>query len=79
MKGIQVHHAIPFRLTRDNSQANLFPLCVKHHKIVESIFVDIEDIQPDYAEALTAWRIMLSDRQWATRVKLLEIQHALAS
>lgn len=39
---LQVHHIVPFRLTQDNSDANLIPLCVKHHKIVESVTHDVE-------------------------------------
>ena len=41
-KMLQVHHIAPFRLSYDNSQENLIVLCVKHHKIVESITHDIE-------------------------------------
>ena len=32
---LDVHHLIPFRLTQDNSQENLIPLCKKHHRLVE--------------------------------------------
>ena len=39
---LEVHHIVPFRMTHDNSKANLTPLCKKHHKIVESITHDIE-------------------------------------
>lgn len=39
---LQVHHIAPFRLTHDNSEENLIPLCKKHHKIVESITHDVE-------------------------------------
>jgi hypothetical protein len=31
-KNLQVHHIIPFRLTKDNREQNLIPLCTKHHK-----------------------------------------------
>lgn len=78
---LQVHHAIPFRLTRDNSQENLFPLCVKHHKAVESLFVDVEGSGVPLEDAKTAWTIMLRQWQGATRARLLEIwrgQHAAA-
>lgn len=40
---LQVHHIIPFRLTRDNSQENLVPLCLKHHKRIEMDFIEVED------------------------------------
>jgi hypothetical protein len=43
---LQVHHIIPFRLTRDNSQTNLIPLCRACHKRVESVFHDVEAVDP---------------------------------
>lgn len=43
---LQVHHIIPFRLTRDNSQTNLIPLCRACHKRVEALFQDIEAVDP---------------------------------
>lgn len=43
---LQVHHIIPFRLTRDNSPTNLIPLCRACHKRVESVFHDVEAIVP---------------------------------
>ncbi|WP_281249193.1 HNH endonuclease [Acuticoccus yangtzensis] len=43
---LQVHHIIPFRLTRDNSQTNLIPLCRACHKRVEVVFQDVEAIDP---------------------------------
>jgi len=79
MKNLEVHHAIPFRLTRDNSQENLFPLCKKHHKHVETIFLEVEEVQPDMEQALLAWRVMLGEWQWATRAKLLEIRRGLTN
>lgn len=43
---LQVHHIIPFRLTRDNSQTNLIPLCRACHKRVEAVFHDVEAVDP---------------------------------
>lgn len=43
---LQVHHIIPFRLTRDNSQTNLIPLCRACHKRVEAVFHDVEAAAP---------------------------------
>jgi hypothetical protein len=43
---LQVHHIIPFRLTRDNSQTNLIPLCRACHKRVEAVFHDVEAAGP---------------------------------
>lgn len=43
---LQVHHIIPFRLTRDNSQTNLIPLCRACHKRVEAVFHDLEAAAP---------------------------------
>jgi 5-methylcytosine-specific restriction endonuclease McrA len=41
-KGLQVHHIIPYRLTADNAHDNLIPLCRKHHKSVETDFLEME-------------------------------------
>ena len=41
-----MHHIIPFRLTRDNSQTNLIPLCRACHKRVEAVFHDVEAAAP---------------------------------
>lgn len=35
MSKLHVHHINPYRVSRDNSQKNLIPLCRKHHKVVE--------------------------------------------
>lgn len=43
---LQVHHIIPFRLTRDNSRTNLIPLCRACHKRVETVFHDVEAVDP---------------------------------
>lgn len=43
---LQVHHIIPFRLTRDNSLTNLIPLCRACHKRVETVFHDVEAVDP---------------------------------
>lgn len=41
-----MHHIIPFRLTRDNSLTNLIPLCRACHKRVETVFHDVEAVDP---------------------------------
>jgi hypothetical protein len=43
---LQVHHIIPFRLTRDNSPTNLIPLCRACHRRVEAVFHDVEAVDP---------------------------------
>lgn len=43
---LQVHHIIPFRLTQDNSPTNLIPLCRACHKRVETVFHDVEAVDP---------------------------------
>lgn len=40
--GLQVHHIIPYRLTKDNAQDNLVPLCRAHHGQTERAFRKIE-------------------------------------
>jgi hypothetical protein len=51
---LDVHHIIPFRLTRDNRQINLVPLCKKHHKQVEGTFLHLENTGIDL-ETLHLW------------------------
>lgn len=46
---IHIHHIIPYRLTQDNGYENLIPLCAKHHKMVESIFVKQLESLGNYA------------------------------
>lgn len=36
---IHIHHIIPYRFTADNNPNNLIPLCRKHHKCVENIWL----------------------------------------
>jgi DNA-directed RNA polymerase subunit RPC12/RpoP len=43
---LQVHHIIPVRLTRDNSPTKLIPLCRACHKRVETVFHDVEAVDP---------------------------------
>jgi hypothetical protein len=63
---------VPYRLTRDNSQDNLIPLCRKHHRWVETIFVETEQAGvPDHAKLL--WWSMLKERQLATAAKIREV------
>lgn len=69
-KELQVHHIVPYRLNNNNSKENLIPLCVKHHKYVESITHDIELVETDYNQMLLALNIMLRERQQTTRAVL---------
>ena len=59
----------------DNSQGNLIPLCVKHHRWVETILVETEAFGFDDT-ARVAWVGMLKERQMATAAKLMDISHA---
>ena len=65
-KNIQVHHIVPFRLTHDNSQENLIPLCAKHHKWVEMLFVETEAHGADIETQGMFWTNMLRSRQQIT-------------
>lgn len=66
-KNLQVHHVVPFRMTFDNSQSNLIPLCVKHHKIVETITHDIEHSGSDPRTMKLVIGSMLLERSLAVR------------
>lgn len=71
VRRLEVHHIIPFRISRDNRQENLIPLCKVHHKIVEAAFLETEAHYD--ADALIVWRGILVDRQDAARIRLMEI------
>ena len=66
---LQVHHIIPYRITRDNSQSNLMPLCVKHHRQIETMTCEIERAWPDLS-GFAVLADMLRDRQRAARIVL---------
>ena len=73
---LQVHHIVPWRLTRDNGQDNLIPLCVKHHRLVETATVEIENSveDPDAVPALLApFSLMLRFQQARTAAFLRRI------
>ena len=74
--GLQAHHIAPFRLSNDNSQKNLIPLCVKHHKIVESITHDIEHAGSSPEDMTLIMGSMIKEYQMATRMKLMEVMRA---
>ncbi len=76
-KNLQVHHITPFRLTHDNSKKNLVPLCVKHHKEVEMMFVETErfGVTP---ETEMVWRNMIRSMQATTAYRIKEALSATA-
>lgn len=76
-KNLQVHHITPFRLTRDNTQKNLVPLCVKHHKEIEMMFVETErfGVTP---ETEMIWRNMIRSMQATTAYRIKEALNATA-
>lgn len=41
-KRLQVHHIVPYRITKDNDQDNLVPLCPKDHKRAEYEVIALE-------------------------------------
>lgn len=47
-ENLEVHHIVPFRLTYDNSPENFIVLCKRHHKVVEALTHEVEDVDGDY-------------------------------
>lgn len=77
LRRLDVHHITPYRLTRDNSQANLIPLCKRHHTLVEGIYRDLAAEEFDQT-ILAFWlKVSLLERQLATRVRLRRIWDSL--
>jgi len=62
-ENLQVHHIVPFRLTQDNSADNLIPLCVKHHKVVETVTHDIEAAGVDTPTMKVGMGTMIREHQ----------------
>jgi hypothetical protein len=60
---LQIHHAIPFRFTFDNSDSNLFPLCLKCHKKVEVITVELLHSVDNFEEAKAFLSGILNERK----------------
>lgn len=78
LRPLDVHHIIPFRLTHDNRQANLIPLCKRHHKQVEGTFLDLEKTGIDL-ETLHLWfRSSLHQWQMASRFVLRRLHKELS-
>jgi aminoglycoside phosphotransferase len=66
-----VHHIIPYRLTADNGQDNLIPFCLKHHKVAEVAFLEIERAaMADLAGTKISLGSVMRARQEATRLML---------
>lgn len=73
-RNLQVHHIVPFRLTFDNSQSNLVPLCRKHHRHIETVFCELEnDMNGDWETAKIVLGSQFRERQQATRMVLLSL------
>jgi hypothetical protein len=66
LRRLDVHHIVPFRLTRDNRQVNLIPLCIPCHRVVEAAVKAVlaTDLRPEVV--LLAFGSMLRQRQRAT-------------
>ena len=77
-EGLQVHHIVPFRMTQDNSDGNLVPLCIRHHKVVESITHDVEFSGSSPAHMKTILGSMLAERSAVTAYRIKKTQDAPA-
>jgi hypothetical protein len=75
LRRLQVHHIVPFRLTFDNAESNLIPLCVTCHKKVEFSFVSVEGSLASPVELGEVFQVILRQRQSATRHLLLRLKN----
>ena len=73
-KKLQVHHIIPYRYTYDNSQSNLIPLCVNHHKIVEIQTNNSLKETTDYKTAKIILNSILREKQLNTLTVLKRLK-----
>lgn len=66
-ENLQVHHIVPFRITHDNSQNNLIPLCRRCHKAVEAVTHEIEAVETDYERMRLVLHNILATNQSVVR------------
>lgn len=67
--GLQVHHIVPERLTHDDREDNLVPLCTKHHKWIEMMTVAVERATGGH-DLLEYFGLILRRRQAMTAILL---------
>lgn len=77
LRGLQVHHIIPYRLTQDNRGINLVVLCCSHHMMVERATTKIEATEPDYETMHFIINNMLRSHELTMRAALLQRQREL--
>lgn len=70
LRRLHVHHIVPYRLTRDNGQENLIPLCSKHHKQIENLYLKNEPTLKHRNDLLWWRRFDLVGMQNLTRYRL---------
>jgi 5-methylcytosine-specific restriction endonuclease McrA len=76
-KRLDVHHIIPYRLTKDDSQDNLIPLCRRHHRQVERLYAALEPVQMRDPLVLEMRRITLIGQQNVTRFVIQQVVEEL--
>lgn len=79
LKRLQVHHIVPFRLTNDNRQVNLIPLCERCHKRVETVVHHAEAAGSDPATIGMVFSNILRERQALTLLTLREIKNRITA
>lgn len=69
-KNIHIHHIIPYRFTQDNGVDNLIPLCRKHHKMIECLWLPFISMMDDKELAKKYANISLRNRQYEVAYQL---------
>lgn len=70
---LDIHHIVPFRLTQDNEDDNLIPLCKKCHKQVEIQTVSLEESAISPCDIKTLMSNLLRPRQLSTLLRLKKL------
>jgi len=70
---LEVHHIVPFRLSHDNSENNLIPLCSRCHKKIEFTTVEVESTGLSVDEMFVINSLFLRKRQAETRQVLTNL------
>lgn len=74
-KNLHVHHIIPYRISKNNSQENLIPLCRRDHKRVEYFFLKLEPLEEQMDPEIMLWHrsYSLVEQQTITRYRLVKL------
>lgn len=73
---IDVHHIVPYRISKNNGQENLIGLCKKHHKLVELLTQEAISAGSDAETVWLVFNSLLAQWQAATYQALKQLGYS---